>query len=136
MSSRTVGAPEAAIELRPQKPLAISAGSVFGVIAPASPAERDRIDSGIKHLQQLNFRVAPFPDSAPEDYFASATDERKSDFLHALGRQDVQALVATRGGYGSNYLLDDLHLPANTAPKILLGYSDLTSLQYLSLAKT
>jgi len=129
MSPGTAGAPEAAIELRPQKPPALRAGGVFGVFAPASPAERDRIDAGTRQLQQLNFRVAPLLESAPEDYFASPTDERKSALIQALRRQDVQALVATRGGYGSNYPLDDLHLPANAAPKILLGYSDLTSLQ-------
>ena len=129
MSSRTVGAPEAAIELRPQKPPALRAGGVFGVIAPASPAERDRIDSGIRQLQQLNFRVAPFAVPEPEDYFASSADERKSGLFDALVRKDVQALVATRGGYGSNYLLDDLRWPPHAAPKILLGYSDLTSLQ-------
>jgi muramoyltetrapeptide carboxypeptidase len=125
----TAGAPETAIESQQQKPPALRAGSVFAVIAPASPAERDRIDAGTRQLQQLNFRVAPFQDSAPDDYFASPADERKSALLDALERKDVHAVVATRGGYGSNYLLDDLQLPAGVAPKILLGYSDLTSLQ-------
>jgi muramoyltetrapeptide carboxypeptidase len=129
MSLGTVDASEAAIELRPQKPRALRAGDVFGVISPASPAERERIDAGIRQVQQLNFRVAPVVDSAPDDYFASSSDERKSALLHGLERKDVHALVATRGGYGSNYLLDDLRLPPNTAPKLLLGYSDLTSLQ-------
>ena len=129
MSSGSVGASEAAIESRPQKPPALRAGSVFGVIAPASPAERDRIEAGVKQLQQLNFRVAPVLESHPEDYFASSTDDRKHAMLDALQRKDVQALVATRGGYGSNYLLDDLHLPSSVTPKVLLGYSDLTSLQ-------
>jgi len=128
MSSGIVGAPGAAILARPQKPRALHAASVFGVIAPASPAERDRIDTGTRQLQLLDFRVELLPESAPEDYFASPVEDRRSALLHGLERNDVDALVAVRGGYGSNYLLDDLRFAAD-APKILLGYSDLTSLQ-------
>ena len=128
MSSGILGAPEAAILVRPQKPRALRAASVFGVIAPASPAERDRIDAGTRQLQLLNFRVEPPRESQPDDYFASPIEDRKSALLHGLERSDVHALVAVRGGYGSNYLLDELRFSAN-APKILLGYSDLTSLQ-------
>jgi muramoyltetrapeptide carboxypeptidase len=41
----------------------------------------------------------------------------------------VDALVAVRGGYGSNYLLDNLAIERAHSPKVILGYSDLTSLQ-------
>jgi muramoyltetrapeptide carboxypeptidase len=45
-------------------------------------------------------------------------------------RDDVRAIVCARGGYGSNYLLDELDLKKITAhPKIFVGYSDLTTLQ-------
>ncbi|MGB8836030.1 MAG: LD-carboxypeptidase, partial [Candidatus Acidiferrales bacterium] len=37
-------------------------------------------------------------------------------------------IFCSRGGYGSNYLLEGLSV-ALAAPKILLGYSDMTSLQ-------
>jgi muramoyltetrapeptide carboxypeptidase len=44
-------------------------------------------------------------------------------------RNDVQAIVCARGGYGSNYLLNVLDLKKIAAhPKIFVGYSDLTSL--------
>jgi muramoyltetrapeptide carboxypeptidase len=130
MSSGTLGAAEPLIEARLQKPRALHEGDAFGVIAPASPAERERIQAGISHLEQLGFRVIPRRESAPDDYFASPADDRRSELLSGLERADVQALVATRGGYGSNYLLEDLRFSAK-APKILLGYSDLTSLQIL-----
>jgi muramoyltetrapeptide carboxypeptidase len=129
MTSGTAGAPEAAIERHAQKPRALRAGDTFAVIAPASTADRDRIDAGIRQLQLLDFRVESPLESAPDDYFAAPIEERRSALLHAIERRDVQALVATRGGYGSNYLLDDLHLPSKVVPKILLGFSDLTSLQ-------
>jgi muramoyltetrapeptide carboxypeptidase len=128
MSSGSAHAAEAAIAVQPQKPRALRAGDSFGVIAPASPAERDRIEAGTRQLQALNFRVEPLLESTPDDYFASPVEDRRTALVHALERNDVQGLVAVRGGYGSNYLLDELRFSAD-APKILLGYSDLTSLQ-------
>jgi muramoyltetrapeptide carboxypeptidase len=44
-------------------------------------------------------------------------------------RDDVRAIVCARGGYGANYLLNQLDLEQIEAhPKIFLGYSDITSL--------
>src|SRR5581483_923466 len=42
---------------------------------------------------------------------------------------DVRAIVCARGGYGSNYLLNELD-PQKivTHPKIFVGYSDITTL--------
>ena len=107
MSSGTAGATEPLIDSPVQKPRALREGETFGVIAPASPAERSRVQAGIANLQQLGFRVVPLRETAPDDYFASPADERRAELLHGLERDDVQALVAVRGGYGSNYLLED-----------------------------
>ena len=44
-------------------------------------------------------------------------------------RDDVQAIVCARGGYGSNYLLDSINVAnLKSHPKIFVGYSDITSL--------
>jgi muramoyltetrapeptide carboxypeptidase len=46
-----------------------------------------------------------------------------------FAREDVQAILCARGGYGANYLLETLDLDAIKAtPKIFIGYSDLTTL--------
>jgi muramoyltetrapeptide carboxypeptidase len=44
-------------------------------------------------------------------------------------RDEVRAVVCARGGYGANYLLKELDLQKIKArPKILVGYSDITTL--------
>jgi muramoyltetrapeptide carboxypeptidase len=55
---------------------------------------------------------------------------RLRDLHHAFADDEVRAIFSTRGGYGSNYLLDalDLDLIAESA-KPLIGYSDLTAVQ-------
>jgi muramoyltetrapeptide carboxypeptidase len=112
-----------------RKPHALRAGSVIAPIGPASPAPASRVALGIAELQRLGLQVSDSAAREPREFFAGTTEERRAEFLDALARADVEALVAVRGGYGSNYLLDGLEITEFARPKILLGYSDLTSLQ-------
>jgi muramoyltetrapeptide carboxypeptidase len=77
----------------------------------------------------LGLRVAERPSTENDGYFAATVTSRRKELVSALERDDIDALVGTRGGYGSNYLLDDLQISTPTSPKIILGFSDLTSLQ-------
>jgi muramoyltetrapeptide carboxypeptidase len=113
----------------PRKPRALANGGVLLPFSPASPAERERIEAGIAELSRLGLRVADGASLAREGYFAGSIVERRSELLGALERKDIAALVGVRGGYGSNYLLDDLQIVAPQNPRIVLGFSDLTSLQ-------
>jgi muramoyltetrapeptide carboxypeptidase len=97
--------------------------------APASPADFARIVAGSEELRRLGFHVADATPLAPEGYFAGSVQGRQNEFLGELEREDIDALVAVRGGYGSNYLLDNLELRRQDLPKVILGFSDLTSLQ-------
>ena len=97
--------------------------------APASPAETSKIAAGIAELTRLGWKVTERASTANEGYFAGTTKTRRDELIGALERDDIDALVGTRGGYGSNYLLDELHIPAAAIPKTILGFSDLTSLQ-------
>jgi muramoyltetrapeptide carboxypeptidase len=112
-----------------QKPKAVRRGSRFAPIAPASPAKDDRILAGKRELERLGFSLAPQATLNSEGYFTGSARERRDEFLAALKDPAVDALIATRGGYGSVYLLEE-GLPASL-PKIkpLVGISDLTTLQ-------
>jgi muramoyltetrapeptide carboxypeptidase len=97
--------------------------------APASPSEPSKIAAGIAELRRLGWQVAERASIENDGYFAATTASRRDELLAALQGEDIDALVGTRGGYGSNYLLDDLPISAPASPKIILGFSDLTSLQ-------
>ena len=92
------------------KPQALAANSVIMPFAPASPAEPLKIESGIAELTGLGFQVAERSTFANDGYFAGVMENRRDDFVRALDRHDIAALVGTRGGYGSNYLLDELEV--------------------------
>jgi muramoyltetrapeptide carboxypeptidase len=63
-------------------------------------------------------------------YFAGTASERLADLHAAFSDPEIGAIMALRGGYGSNYLLEGLDLATIAAhPKPFFAYSDLTGIQ-------
>ena len=101
------------------------------MIAPASPGHAEPEQRGVAELLRLGFAVELQRSADVAGYFAASAAERRAELLVALRDPQVDALISLRGGYGSNYLLDDA-LAAEigaSAPKCLIGFSDLTSLE-------
>jgi muramoyltetrapeptide carboxypeptidase len=114
-----------------RKAAALHSGDKVGVFAPASPAEENRVRLGLEELRTLGF--APVDNFArePQAYFSATADARLQDFVSLLNDPKIAALFALRGGYGSNYMLENLWAQHSLQPKCIVGYSDVTSLQIL-----
>jgi muramoyltetrapeptide carboxypeptidase len=113
----------------PRKPKALAAGSRLGVFAPASPADSAAMIAGLAELKRHGFQVVANQNSQAEGYFAGASLERTNGFLEPLNSDQVDGLVALRGGYGSNYLLEFGLEKSLANLKCVIGFSDLTTLQ-------
>lgn len=114
------------------KPPAVDKGARVAVIAPASSANPERIDAGLAALRARGFDVVTGKHARGKEppYFSGTATERLSDLHAAFSDPEVKAIFTTRGGYGANYLLEDLDLELIRAnPKPLVSYSDLTSVQ-------
>ena len=112
-----------------RKPKALRAGSRLAVFAPASPGNDAAEQRGLAELARLGFSVERRVPRVSEGYFSATTAERRQDLINALSDPRIDGLIALRGGYGSNYLLDAELSAAIAAPKCLVGFSDITSLQ-------
>jgi muramoyltetrapeptide carboxypeptidase len=113
----------------PRKPKALKSGSRLAVFAPASPADSVEMIAGLAELRRQGFEVVSNQGSKPEGYFAGPALDRMNGFLSGIQSAEIDGLMALRGGYGSNYLLDfelDKHLEK---AKSVIGFSDLTTLQ-------
>jgi muramoyltetrapeptide carboxypeptidase len=112
------------------KPPALQPGDTIGIVAPASNIKRDLLDAGCDALQRLGYKPFYLDSILEKDlYFAGSSERRARELEEMFTRDDVQAIICARGGYGANYLLDSLDLKIIRAhPKIFLGYSDITSL--------
>jgi muramoyltetrapeptide carboxypeptidase len=85
--------------------------------------------AGLAELKRQGFVVVSNQDSKVEGYFAGLAVERLNSFVSCVNSEQVDGLVALRGGYGSNYLLD-FDLKKNlTLLKAVIGFSDLTTVQ-------
>jgi hypothetical protein len=65
--------------------------------------------------------------AARDGYFAGDDDTRLAALAHALADPEIDAILCARGGYGLTRLLHRLD-PARLAPKLLVGFSDVTAL--------
>lgn len=115
---------------RPIKPPALRAGDAIRVLSLASPVKPELLRKGCDELAWLGY-VAKADDAtvlARESYFAGSAPCRRAALERALMEPETRAIFCSRGGYGSNYLVDELKVDGSCA-KILLGSSDVTSLQ-------
>ena len=125
--------------MRITKPNKLKKGALIGVISPASsPDELSTIDSGVKYLEKLGYRVEVGKNVGQNHGYLAGTDQQRLDDLHYMFmKKDIKAIFCARGGYGTGRLLDkiDYNLIRKN-PKILVGYSDITALQMAIIKKT
>jgi muramoyltetrapeptide carboxypeptidase len=80
-------------------------------------------------LQRLGFALEPLPSHTQEGYFAGSAKVRSEEFVRLMKNKRVDGVVAMRGGYGANYLLEGVSRVPLGAAKCVIGFSDLTTLQ-------
>jgi len=118
--------------IRLLKPPAVATGASLSVITPASFAQQERVNNGLEALRSLGF-IPVLGENAHERgplFFAGTPEQRSADFCEAFANANTRAVMAVRGGYGSNYLLDRLDVKGfERHPKPFLAYSDLTGIQ-------
>jgi muramoyltetrapeptide carboxypeptidase len=112
------------------KPPALRPGDTVGIIAPASNIKQADLEAGCEALRRAGYRPFYLDSILDRDvYFAGPVERRIRELEAMFERDDVRAIVCARGGYGANYLLNQLDLEKiESHPKIFVGYSDITSL--------
>jgi muramoyltetrapeptide carboxypeptidase len=113
-----------------RRPRRLLVGDRVALVAPASPVNPEDLDRGAAELRALGFE--PVVDErvrARHGYVAGLPQTRVAALADAWRDPSIRALVAVRGGYGSQQLLPLLD-PRWIAddPKVFIGYSDITAL--------
>ena len=106
------------------------AGAGVSVISPASFAIPERVAGGMACLNGLGFspRLGAHTQSRGPLFFAGSPEQRLADLHAAFADPETSAVMAVRGGYGSNYLLDRIDLALiEQNPKPFFAYSDMTA---------
>lgn len=120
------------------KPLRLKAGDTIGLVAPGSYISESELQDSIKNLEALGFKVV-YSDKIllQNGYFSGTDEQRAEDLTYMFKRSDVAGIVCTRGGYGCARILPLLDYDViEENPKVLIGYSDVTALNYGIFRKT
>ncbi len=124
---------------RLRRPALLRPGDLVAVVAPAGPTDQARLAAGIEVLAGWGLRVrhpdSPSGESLP--WLAGSDEERATRWQDAWLDREVKAIWASRGGFGSQRLLDhvDWSALAQTRPTWLVGFSDVTALHQAVAAR-
>lgn len=109
---------------------ALKEGDIVDIVAPASKCDRQDLTNGVKGLLELG--LVP---RVPKDLFASSVlfsnsdKKREAQLRKALDAPDSKMIWCARGGYGALRLIPAMSTwKKPKTPKIILGYSDITTL--------
>jgi len=112
-------------------PKCLKKGDTIALTAPAGAIFNSQYLSKIEsRLIGLGFNVLKGKTLVKQEGFLAGTDDFRLEELHTLFKdKTVKAIIAMRGGWGCARLLDKLDYELiKENPKILMGYSDITSL--------
>jgi muramoyltetrapeptide carboxypeptidase len=118
--------------MKPIRPPKLNKGDLIGLLSPASAvADATKIEKAVQYFESQGYSVALGTNVGKVHGYLAGTDEERVADLHAMFRDKrVKAIIALRGGYGTPRFLSLLNYKLIARnPKILCGYSDLTSLQ-------
>jgi len=121
------------------KPRRLVAGATVGLVSPASATWlTEELDIVQETVAALGLKVKLGKHVLDRYGYLGGKDLDRAADVNAMFKDDsVDAILCVRGGWGCNRILPLLDYPAIAAhPKILLGYSDITSLLMAIYAKT
>ncbi|HFP6228070.1 TPA: LD-carboxypeptidase [Legionella pneumophila] len=112
-------------------PTPLQKGDIVGLISSSSPIMEQDIEAGVHLLKSHGFKVKYAKHMlASERFLAGKDSDRANDVMDFFKDSEVKAIIATRGGQGSQRLLPFLDYELiQRNPKQLYGFSDTTALQ-------
>lgn len=105
-------------------------GSKIALVAPARKISREEIAAAVKWIEEKGFE-AVYDDRLFAEYHQLAGDDdfRANVLQDYLDRDDIDAILCVRGGYGTIRIVDKLDFTKfEKHPKWIVGYSDVTVL--------
>ena len=121
-----------------QLPPQLTDQDTIGIIAPASAADKESTEAGINYLKSQGYNIKTAPNLNRElNYLAGDDKERIKHLTDFLNDDQISGIICVRGGYGMMRLLDklDFDVLSQISPKVIMGYSDITVLQFAFLKK-
>ena len=112
------------------KPPHLKKGSIIRIVSPAGKIKEEHVLPAVKWLEEQGYVVKIGKHVFSEHFQFSGTDEERiADLQEALNDSECEAIICSRGGYGTVRIIDQLNFNNfREYPKWLVGFSDITVL--------
>ncbi len=122
-------------------PPALKKGAKLAITAPASPTTYWEMRYSLKELKRIGLEIEVGDTIKKRQskyrYLSASDEERASEFMDFINRDDIDGIMCGRGGYGVMRILPMLDFDAIARnPKPVIGYSDITALLIAIYNKT
>ena len=112
-------------------PPKLKSGDTVAIVSPSSPTNSWEVTKTVNFLKSFGLKVEIGKSISNQTnnfrYLAAPDKERVDEFNHYINREDIAAIIASRGGYGAMRMIDGVDFEAiKKFPKIFLGFSDFT----------
>lgn len=120
-----------------KQPAYLKKGDKIGISSPAKKLNAD-LNKAIAVLEGWGLQVVLGENVyAAHDQFAGTDEQRRKDLQTFLDDPEIKAIFASRGGYGTIRIIDELDFTTfQQRPKWVIGFSDITILLSHIFAKT
>lgn len=115
-------------------PTPLKKGDKIGIISPAGSVKIQDLEPTLRLIGKKGFQPV-LSENCLKNFdfgysYSGSIDERLQDLNWALNDENIRAIWASRGGYGSQHLLQMIDLKGFIEnPKWYIGYSDNTAIQ-------
>ena len=122
-------------------PNKLNIGDTIGVVAPSDPIIGENIDEIMlakKKVEEKGFKVEFSKNLFSNSLgYSSSAKEKADDINYMFANKDIKMIWCAKGGENSNSTFDYLDYSLiKENPKIICGYSDITSITNIITAKT
>lgn len=114
-------------------PSPLQKGDKIAIVSPASIINPDYVSGAVETLTRWGYCPVVMPHVLGQSGTYSGTAaQRLSDLTEAISDTDINAILCSRGGYGTVHLIESIaRLPLRDNAKWLIGFSDISALHAL-----
>ena len=122
-------------------PNKLKTGDTIGVVAPSNPIIGENVDEIMlakKKVEEKGFKVEFSKNLFSNSLgYSSSAKEKANDINYMFSNKDIKMIWCAKGGENSNCTFEYLDYDLiKENPKIICGYSDITSITNIITAKT
>ena len=115
------------------QPPYLKEGDKVAIVSPAYWVPQEALQQAAETIKGWGLQpvIGPNTNNLNVNAFAGTADERAADMIWALEDDTIKAVFCSRGGYGSDHLLNRIPQECfRQHPKWLIGHGDITVLLY------